>query len=52
MKISVIIPVYNCAAFIAQTLDCIYTQTMAHKDIEIIMYLDAPTDNTEFVIED
>ncbi len=51
MKISVVIPVYNCEDFIAQTLDGIYTQSMSRKDIEIIIYLDAPTDNTELVVQ-
>lgn len=50
MKISVIIPVYNCAGYIAQTLDGIYAQTMPRRDIEVIMYLDAPTDETAAVV--
>ena len=52
MKISVIIPAYNCAAFIGQTLDCIYAQTMPHRDIEVIVCLDAPTDDTAAVVRD
>lgn len=50
MKISVIIPAYNCADYIAQTLNCIYAQTMPRRDIEIIVCMDAPTDNTADVV--
>lgn len=50
MKISVVIPAYNCEKYIAQTLDCIYRQTMSPKDIEVIVCLDAPTDNTARVV--
>lgn len=46
MKISVIIPAYNCAKYIRQTLDCIRTQTFPQKDIETIIFLDGCTDNT------
>ena len=51
MKISVIIPAYNCAGYIRQTLDCIRTQTLPQKDIEIIMFLDGCTDDTAFTIQ-
>lgn len=50
MKVSVIIPAYNCERYIAQTLDCIYAQTMLRADIEVIVCLDAPTDNTSTVV--
>lgn len=50
MKISVIIPAYNCENFIAQTLCGIYAQTMSRDDMEIIVCLDAPTDNTAAVV--
>lgn len=50
MKISVVMPAYNCEKYIAQTLDCIYTQTMPRKDIEVIVCLDAPKDNTASVV--
>ncbi len=46
MKISVIIPAYNCAKYIRQTLDCVRTQTFPQKDIEAIVYLDGCTDST------
>ena len=51
MKISIVIPVYNCEKYIAQTLDCIYAQTMPHRDIEVIVCLDAPTDDTVVVVK-
>lgn len=50
MKVSVIIPVYNCEAYIAQTLNCIFTQNFPRNDIEVILCLDAPTDNTAAVV--
>lgn len=50
MKISVVMPAYNCEKYIAQTLDCIYQQTMSRKDIEVIICLDAPTDDTANVV--
>ncbi len=50
MKVSIIIPVYNCERFITQTLDCIYAQTLPRRDMEIIVCLDAPTDNTGRVV--
>lgn len=50
MKLSVIIPAYNCEKYIGQTLDCIYAQTMPRADIEVIVCLDAPTDNTAAVV--
>lgn len=50
MKISIIIPAYNCGKYLAQTMDCIYQQTMSCKEIEVIICLDAPTDNTADVL--
>lgn len=50
MKISVIIPAYNCASYIAQTLNCIYAQNFPKRDIETIVCLDAPTDDTAAVV--
>lgn len=48
MKISTIIPAYNCEKYIWQTLDCLALQSF--KDIEIIVLLDHCTDNTEWQI--
>lgn len=50
MKISVIIPGFNCDSYIEQTLDSVYLQSMSHNDIEVIVCLDAPTDNTAAVV--
>lgn len=52
MKISVIIPAYNCEKYIAQTLDCIRTQTFPSRELEVLVALDAPTDNTAQVVKD
>ena len=46
MKISVIIPAYNCAQYIRQALDCVRLQTFPARDIEVIVYLDGCTDAT------
>jgi glycosyltransferase involved in cell wall biosynthesis len=47
-KISVIIPAYNCAAFLPETLESVFAQTCG--DIEIILVDDGSTDNTRTVI--
>lgn len=47
MKISVIIPAYNCAKYIRQTLDCVRLQTFPSRDLEVIVYLDGCTDGTD-----
>ncbi len=49
MKISVIIPAYNCERFIAETLDCLLNQTL--KDIQFVIVNDGSTDGTAEVIE-
>lgn len=46
MKISVIIPAYNCEKYICQTMDIIRTQTFPSRDLEIIFCLDGCSDNT------
>lgn len=47
--ISVVVPSYNSAAFIAETIESILNQT--HKKIEIIIVDDGSIDNTQAVIE-
>lgn len=42
--ISVVIPTYDCAAYLPQTLDAIFRQ--AFTDYEIIVVDDCSTDNT------
>lgn len=49
MKISVIVPAYNCENLISETLDCLINQTL--KDIQIIIVNDGSTDGTADVIE-
>ena len=46
--ISVITPAYNADEYIKQSLDCILNQT--YKDLELIVVLDAPTDNTAKIV--
>ena len=48
MKISVIIPVYNGARYLAETLDCVFAQTMAPH--EIIIVDDGSTDDSPDIL--
>lgn len=50
MKISVIIPCYNCEKFISETLDCLLNQTL--KDIQIIVVNDGSKDNSGKIIDE
>lgn len=49
MKFSIIVPVYNGEEFLAQTLECLLSQS--EKDIEIIVVNDGSTDSTQSIIE-
>ena len=49
MKVSVIIPAYNCEKLLPETLDCLLKQTL--KDIQIIIVNDGSTDGTAGVID-
>jgi len=42
--VSICIPAYNCAGFIAETMDCLFNQT--YKAVEIILVNDGSTDET------
>ena len=48
--ISVITPAYNAEPYIKQSLECILNQT--YKDLELIVVLDCPTDNTETIVNE
>src|SRR4030095_14530375 len=47
--VSVIIPTYNGALFIAETIESVLTQT--HRDVEIIVVDDGSTDETPRVLQ-
>ena len=49
VKISVVIPVYNGAKYLASTVESLLTQSIA--DIEIIIVNDGSTDDTGYIIE-
>ena len=50
MKISVVIPVYNQAPYLAECLDSVLAQTL--RDIEIVCVDDGSTDGSERLLED
>lgn len=50
LKVSVIMPCYNTAAFLRQALDSVVNQTL--KEIEIICVNDGSTDNTLDIIKE
>jgi glycosyltransferase involved in cell wall biosynthesis len=47
-KVSIIIPAYNVAPFIAEALDSVFAQT--YRDFEVIVVNDGSTDETERVL--
>ena len=50
MKVSVLVPVYNGEAFLAECLDSILAQDFA--DMEILISDDGSTDGTRQIIEE
>lgn len=48
-KFSVIIPAYNCEAFIGETVECLLAQSL--KDIQIVIVDDGATDSTGKIID-
>lgn len=47
-KISVVIPVYNVEAYLAETIDSVLNQTMDfERNIQIILVNDGSPDNSE-----
>lgn len=49
-KLSVIIPAYNGEKFLAETLDCVLSQTL--KEVQIVIVNDGSTDSTADIIAD
>ncbi len=47
--VSVIVPTYNCARFLAESLDSIFAQT--ERDVEVIVVDDGSTDDTPRVLD-
>jgi glycosyltransferase involved in cell wall biosynthesis len=50
VKISVVIPAYNCARYIDKCLGSILSQSLPKKDYEVIVVNDASTDATKNVL--
>lgn len=48
---SVMIPVYNCAVFLEDTLNCVLQQAPATDKMEIVVVDDCSTDNPEEVVQ-
>lgn len=48
---SVMIPVYNCAVFLEDTLQCVLQQAPAPDKMEIVVVDDCSTDNPEEVVQ-
>lgn len=47
--VSIITPTYNCAAFIAETIECVLNQT--YSDWELLIIDDCSTDNTKQIVD-
>ena len=50
MRVSVLMPAYNSAAFLPQALDSLRSQTM--EDFEVVIVNDGSTDNTQAILDD
>ena len=50
-RVSVVIPTYNCAQYIVQTLESVFAQTVAAALYEVLVVDDGSTDNTRALIE-
>lgn len=51
MKLSVIIPLYNVEAYVAQCFEALYDQGLEEADFEIIVVNDGSTDNSLSIVE-
>lgn len=47
--VSVIMPTYNCAAYISTSIESVISQTVTDWEIQIVD--DCSTDNTQFVLQ-
>lgn len=52
MKLSIIIPLYNCEKYIKQCLDSIYAQSHDNYEFEVITVDDGSTDNSYSIVAD
>jgi len=48
-RVSIVVPAYNCGAFVSETIDSALSQT--YKDFEIIVVDDGSADNTSEVVQ-
>ncbi len=52
MQLSIIIPLYNCAAYIERCILSIYAQGLNERDFEVIVVNDGSTDGGEKIVEE
>jgi len=50
-KISVILPVYNVAAYLGEALDSLINQTIGIENLEVILVNDASTDESPAIMK-
>lgn len=50
IKLSYIVPVYNCENYISQCIDSLYNQNLNTNEFEVIIINDGSTDNSEEII--
>ncbi len=52
MMLSIIIPLYNCAAYVERCILSIYAQGLNERDFEVIVVNDGSTDGGEKIVEE